>query len=80
MQQIVAHVPLSSQDFLFCPVHSDLARLEARERAKLATDATPRRSASFAGSLAKILRRRHQHTLSCSCCLLCEVFHGSVSQ
>jgi hypothetical protein len=80
MSHIVAHVQPSTQHFLFCPVHSDLARLEAKERAKLAIDATPRRTASFAGSLAKILRRRHQHTLSCSACLLREVFSGSVAQ
>jgi len=81
--QIVAQVVAQEHsnppnDFLFCSTGRDLSWLEAKARANLVLDDTPRRSASFASSLAQILRRRHQHTAHCSSCLLREVFQGAM--
>jgi hypothetical protein len=88
MHQIVAQehsnplVPSAHvrKDFLFCPTGCDLARLEAKARASLVLDDTPRRSASFASGLAQILRRRHKHVAHCSSCILREVFDGGLPQ
>ena len=70
--------PQPGKGFLFCPTGYDLSWLEAKARANLVLDDTPRRSASFASSLAQILRRRHQHAAHCSSCILREVFDGGL--
>ena len=84
LQQIVSHQPLPSpfpkKDFLFCADGSELSRRIEKARENLVLDDSPRRSASFARSLAQILRRKHQHTAHCSTCLLREVFNGGLPQ
>ncbi len=84
LQQIVAHQPIPSprpqKDFLFCPDGSDLARRIDKARENLVLHDSPRRNASFARSLAQILRQKHQHTAHCSACILREVFGGKARQ
>jgi hypothetical protein len=78
MQQIVAQSPHPPKDFLFCADGFDLSRRVGALRANLDLDDSPRRSASFARSLAEVLRKRHRHVSCCSNCLLREVFDGGV--
>jgi len=72
--------PHRQKDFLFCPDGCELSRRLEKARADLVMNDTPRRSASFARSLAKILRRRHQHVAHCASCILQEVFNGRLPQ
>jgi hypothetical protein len=88
MSYIVAHQQSNTQipslhpgkDFLFCADGRDLSRRIEKARQDLVLDDSPRRNASFARSLAQILRRKHQHTAHCSTCLLREVFDGGLPQ
>jgi hypothetical protein len=88
MSHIVAHQRSNPQiaslyggkDFLFCADGSDLSRRIEKAREDLVLDDSPRRKASFARSLAQILRRKHQHTAHCSTCLLREVFDRGLPQ
>jgi hypothetical protein len=88
MSHIVAHLNSNSlipsahpgKDFLFCADGRDLSRRVERARESLVLGDTPRRNASFARSLAQVLRRKHQHVAHCSTCLLREVFDGGLLQ
>jgi hypothetical protein len=89
MSYIVTHphsnaqipLPHPGKDFLFCAHGRDLSQRIERARKNLVLDDSPRRNASFARSLAQVLRRKHEHTARCSACLLHEVFAESpVSQ
>ena len=66
------------QYFLFCHQGQQLLEQEASARANFISDSTPRRNAASARRLAGILRQRHRHLSGCSCCLLSEVFQGSI--
>jgi hypothetical protein len=72
--------PHPSKSFLFCADGIELSRRIEKARESLVLDDSPRRNASFARSLAQILRRKHQHTAHCSTCLLREVFDGASPQ
>lgn len=88
MSHIVAHPQSNAQipsahsgkDLLFCADGRDLSRRVEKARQDLVLDDSPRRNASFARTLAQILRRKHQHTAHCSTCLLREVFDGGLPQ
>jgi hypothetical protein len=86
MSYIVAHQQSNAQlsspqlgkDFLFCADGRDLSRRVEKAREGLGLGDTARRNASFARSLAQVLRRKHQHVAHCSTCLLREVFDGGL--
>jgi hypothetical protein len=76
----LAASPHPSKSFLFCADGIELSRRIENARESLVLDDSPRRNASFARNLARILRRRHQHAAHCSVCLLREVFDGGLLQ
>jgi hypothetical protein len=76
MQIVAQEYANPPKDFLFCPTGCDIFRSIEKARANLVLDDTPRRSASFAKTLAHVLRRRHQHAARCNVCILHEVFGG----
>jgi hypothetical protein len=69
---------VSPENLLFCHHGQQLLEQEATARANFISDSTPRRNAASARKLAGILRQRHRHLSGCSCCLLSEVFQGSI--
>jgi hypothetical protein len=68
--------PNRQKDFLFCPDGCELSRRLEKARANLVLNDSPRRNASFARTLAEVLRKRHRHLSCCSVCILREVFDG----
>jgi hypothetical protein len=78
MQIVAREYSSPPKKFLFCPTGCDLSRLEAKARENLVLDGTLRRHASFASSVAGILRRRHRHAAHCNSCILREVFSGGL--
>jgi len=72
--------PHPQNELLYCRDGSDLTRGVEDLRENLVLNDSPRRNASFARRLARILRRKHQHVAHCSVCILQEVFNGRLPQ
>jgi hypothetical protein len=75
----VAHFQTSTnnQSLFACDPGEKLAQSVAAARAILVSDSSPRRNANHARDVARLLRRRHEHSLRCASCLLKEVFEGA---